>query len=91
VVLNGDDEDRGIDDAAREIRCGIRGEDGLKGPLGKAEAEKALEKLIPLSVACFLPGKREASAAKDGENGEHGGEEFSMKSQHGSPCAEEQK
>jgi hypothetical protein len=91
VVVNGDDEDGGIDDAAWEIRCGIRGENGLKGRLGEAEAEQTLEKLIPLSVACFLPSECEPSAAKDGENGKHGGEEFSMKSQHGCPCAKEQK
>jgi hypothetical protein len=91
VVLNSNYEDGGIDDAAREIWCGIRGENGLKGRLWEAEAKKALEKLIPLSVACFLPSECEASAAKDGENGKHGGEEFSMKSQHGCPCAKEQK
>ena len=87
VVLNGDDEDRGIDDTAREIRCGIRGEDGLKGHLGEAQAEKALEKLIALSVASLFPSECEGGAAKDCKNGKHGREEFSMKRKHGSPCA----
>jgi hypothetical protein len=71
VVLNGDDKDRGINYAAWEIRCGIRGEDGLKSRLGKAEAEKALEKLIALSMASLLPSECEASATKDCANGKH--------------------
>jgi hypothetical protein len=71
VVLNSDDEDGGIDDAAREIWCGIRGEDGLIGRLGEAETEKALEKLIALSMASLLPSECEASATKDCENGKH--------------------
>jgi len=71
VILNGDDEDRGIDHTSREIWCGIRGEDGLIGRLGEAETEKALEELIALSVASLLPSECEAGAAKDGENRKH--------------------